>query len=177
MQYKNDLVSRMENIKNNFILVMAAISLFYDKRSYPILNESKISFGTNSIDFKQVADMMKNENNRKITCDEFGKMGLRILTKESVRLIEDYCKKSGQLSKLKSQTWWQFARIISNSISHNFIFEFRPGDKKELPVTWNNKTIDLSMDNTLIGTLSLFGYSDAWKLFEEMNLFVKIKLV
>lgn len=169
---KSDLISQMENVKNNFILIMASISLFSNERSYPILDESKVSFGTNSIDFKQVANMMRIENDRKIACDEFGKMGLRILTKESVRIIMDYSDKSGQFSILKSQKWYEFARIIGNSLSHNFKFEFRSSDRRVLPVTWDNRTIDLSMNNTDM-KLSFFGYSEAWKLFDEMNLFVK----
>ena len=169
---KTELLSQLENAKNNFILVLASTSLFSNKKTYPILEELNCKFGKYSIPFKQVANMMKKENDRNIACKEFVNMGLRILIKESFELIKDYSENTNQKQIFQKQTWYQFARIIRNCLSHNFKFQFNPYDKTLLPITWKNKTIDISFDNTHL-QLSFFGYVEAWELFDEMNLFVK----
>ena len=76
---KKELLSQLENAKNNYILVLASSSLFSNEKSYPLLNESNCKFGNYSIDFKQVTKMMKKEKDKLIACKEFIKMGLRTL--------------------------------------------------------------------------------------------------
>ena len=115
--------------------------------------------------------MMRKENDRNIACKEFVNMGLRILIKESFELIKDYSDNTSQTQLFKNQSWYQFARIIRNCLSHNFKFQFRDHDKTLLPLVWKNKTIDISLDTTHL-QLSFFGYVEAWELFDEMNLFV-----
>ncbi len=169
---KSELLSQLENAKNNFILVLASTSLFSNEKIYPILEESNCKFGTYSIQFKQVAEMMKKENDRNIACKEFINMGLRILIKETFELIKDYSRETQQKQIFESQQWFQFARIIRNCLSHNFKFQFNNHDKSLLPISWKNRTIDISLANTHL-QLSFFGYVEAWELFDEMNLFVK----
>jgi len=169
---KTELLSQLENAKNNFILVLASTSLFSNEKTYPILDESNCKFGTYSIEFKQVANMMKKESDRKIACKEFVNMGLRILIKETFELIKDYSKETRQERIFKSQNCYQFARIIRNCLSHNFKFQFNKCDKTLLPLSWNNKTIDSSLDSTHL-QLSFFGYVEAWELFDELHSFVK----
>jgi hypothetical protein len=172
---KSELLAQLENAKNNFILVLASTSLLSNEKAYPILEESNCKFGKYSIDFKQVANIMKKESDRKIACKEYVNMGIRILIKETFELIKDYSKKTKQEQTLKSQNWYEFARIIRNCLSHNFKIQFSNYDKKLLPLRWNNKTIDTSFDNTYL-QLSFFGYVEAWELFNKMYLFVKNSL-
>ena len=169
---KNELLSQLENAKNNFILVLASISLFSNEKAYPILDESNCKLGKYSIEFKQVSNMMKKESDRNIACKEFVNMGLRILIKETFELIKDYSKETQQEKTFKSQNWYEFARMIRNCLSHNFKFQFNKYDKSLLPLSWNNKTIDISLDNTHL-QLSFFGYVEAWELFGELYSFVK----
>lgn len=161
---KYELLSQMENAKNNYLLVLAACSLFSNDKTYPILEESFCSFGSYSFHFKQVADMMKIKGDREIACKEFIKMGLRTIVKEMFELIRDYCVKTRQENIFKGKIWYQFSRLIRNCLSHNFKFEFRLHDKKILPVVWKGKEINISMDNTFL-ELSFFGYIEAWTLF------------
>ena len=145
---KTELLSQLENAKNNFILVLASTSLFSNEKTYPILDESTCKFGKYSIEFKQVANMMKKESDRNIACKEYVNMGLRILIKETFELVKDYSKETQQKHTFESQSWFQFARIIRNCLSHNFKFQFNDYDKTLLPISWKNKTIDVSFDNT-----------------------------
>jgi hypothetical protein len=70
----------------------------------------------------------------------------RNLFKESFRITLSYCIKTNQNRALKAQKWFRFARIIANSASHNFILEFRPFDRSQLPVTYRGLTIDVSSE-------------------------------
>jgi hypothetical protein len=172
---KTEILSQLENAKNNFILVLASTSLFSDERTYSILDESECNFGTYSISFNQVSNLMRKKYDRNIACKEFVNMGLRILIKETFELIKDYSIETQQEQLLKSQNWYQFARCIRNCLSHNFKFQFHNETGKilyKLPIYWKNKIIDISLDNTPL-QLSFFGYIEAWELFDEMNLFVK----
>jgi len=45
---KSELMSQLENAKNNYILGLSAISLFSNEKVYPILEESQAKFGTYS---------------------------------------------------------------------------------------------------------------------------------
>lgn len=169
---KKKLLSQLENAKNNFILVLASTYLLSNEKSYPILDESSCKFGTYSINFKQIANMMRKKEDRDIACKEFINMGLRSLIRESFELIEDYSDNTNQKLVFQNQDWYQFARIIRSCLSCNSKFQFDEYDKLLLPITWKNRTIDMSLDNTHL-QLSFFGYVEAWKLFNEMNLFVK----
>ncbi len=70
----------------------------------------------------------------------------RNLFKESFRITTAYCRSSSQLNALKANNWFEFARIITNSLSHNFRLEFRPYDLSRLPVSYKGVTIDSSLD-------------------------------
>ena len=49
---KSELISQLENAKNNYILGLSAISLFSNAKVYPILEESHAIFGTYTVEFK-----------------------------------------------------------------------------------------------------------------------------
>lgn len=163
---KDDLISQLQNAKNNYILGLAAVSLFSNKKSLSILKESYASFGKYRVQFDQVNNLLSNLSDRNIAVNEFINSQIRVLIKESFELIKDYCADTNQNSTFKAEPWYQFARIIRNCLSHNFRFEFRSNDNKLLPVSWKNKTIDSSMDGQYL-MLEFFGYVETWELFEE----------
>jgi len=172
---KSELISQLENAKNNYILGLAAISLFSNEKSYPILEESNASFGTYKIDFKQVKNLLSIKNDRDIAMKEFLTLFIRALIKESFELLKNYCEENHQENIFKSEQWYQFARMIRNCLSHNFKFEFNKYDKSILPVSWKSKTIDISMDGSHL-KLEFFGYVETWELFSEFQNFAQNRL-
>jgi hypothetical protein len=70
----------------------------------------------------------------------------RNLLKEAFRLTAAYCDSTNQRVALKSQAWYQFARVLVNCLSHNFRLEFRAYDKQVLPVSFREHTITEGMD-------------------------------
>ena len=70
----------------------------------------------------------------------------RNFLKEVFRITQSFCKKTDQANKMAAEHWYQFTRILVNSLSHNFRLDYRPHDKSQLPVTYKNETLDISMD-------------------------------
>jgi hypothetical protein len=172
---KKELMSQLENAKNNYILGLAAISLFSNEKVYPVLEESHAKFGTYTVEFKQVKNLLMKPADRDIAIKEFLTSQIRALIKESFELIKNYCDETKQDSKFKAEPWYQFARMIRNCLSHNFKFEFREYEKKLLPVSWKSRTIDVSMDGNYL-ELKFFGYVETWELFTEYQTFVNNEL-
>ena len=163
---KKELIGQVENAKSNYILGLAAISLFSNEKVYPILEESHCKFGTYTVEFKQVKNLLMKPGDRDIAIKEFLNSQIRALIKESFELIKNYCNETNQVPTFQGEPWYQFARMIRNCLSHNFRFEFKKYDKSLLPVSWKNRTIDSTMDGKHL-ELIFFGYVETWELFTE----------
>ncbi len=172
---KKELISQLENAKNNYIIGLAAISLFSNEKVYPVLEESYAKFGTYTVEFKQVKNLLIKPADRDIAVKEFLTSQIRALIKESFELIKNYCDETNQDFKFKAEPWYQFARIIRNCLSHNFKFEFKKYNNTLLPITWKSRTIDASMDGKHL-ELKFFGYVETWELFTEYQTFVDNEL-
>jgi len=175
MLTKPELLSQLTNAKNNYILGLAALSLFATPEAYPLLDKNHVSFGPYTLTFDQVATLLRKPADRDVAVKEFLNMLLRALIKESFELLKDYCDEIIQADQFKTESWYQFARMIRNCLSHSFRFEFNSYDKSLLPVTWKSRTITLAMDEQLL-SLSFFGYVEAWELFIEFYDFADKRL-
>lgn len=79
---------------------------------------------------------------------EFYKSARRQAFKESFAIVDAYADTLPDSGVLKEQDWYQYARMIRNSISHNFHLRFNSYDRLVLPVSWHGVTIDGAMDGT-----------------------------
>ncbi len=99
------------------------------------------------IDLDQMAQEYTHHNTRfNETLKEFFKAQRRLVFKESFEITKAYADSVGAKASFKSQSWYQFCRIIRNSVSHNFHFQFNQYDLTVLPVSWEGVTIDVSLD-------------------------------
>lgn len=83
--------------------------------------------------------------------DEFQKMLRRSVVAESFEALVLYCHKSAQTDKLHGLTWYQFARILRNTVSHKRgeLIHWPDELKKKgiSSVTWRHRTLDIDMIN------------------------------
>jgi len=170
-----ELLSQLENAKNNYILGLAALSLFTAEGSLGHLEKSEARFGSYTLSFGQVAALLRNELDRDIAVKEFLNMLLRALIKEAFELLKTYTADTAQNTSLKGEAWYQFARLIRNCLSHSFTFTFNPYDRKMLPVCWRERSIEIQMDGAPLA-LDFFGYVEAWELFRDFNEFAQNRL-
>lgn len=172
---KLELISQLENAKNNYILGLAGISLFASPEAYPILEKNYAAFGIYTVEFGQVVLLLRSAEDREIAIKEFLTSQIRALIKESFELINDYCAGTGQAARFKAEPWYQFARMIRNCLSHNFKFAFNNYDNGLLPVSWRARTITSAMDGQHL-KLDFFGYVETWELFRDYQSFVQDRL-
>lgn len=172
---KPELISQLENAKNNYVLGLAAISLLSNAEARQILRSDQAQFGAYTVPFDQVADLLEGKENRDIAIREFLLSQLRALVKESFELVKSYCAESGQQQILRHASWYHFARIIRNGLSHNFRFSFSAHDKKILPISWRGRTVTETMDGQHL-ELAFFGYPEAWELFQDFHLLASDEL-
>jgi hypothetical protein len=103
---------------------------------------------------------------------EFAKMALRNFTLDSYEALFDYCKQTGQLSRMQSQPWYEFARMVRNSLTHTQHWRFRRRDLTRLPVKWIDKVIEADMDGQEL-TADFYDWWDGCELWGEMYAFAE----
>lgn len=82
----------------------------------------------------------------KIACDDLYALAYRSALTDLFTVTKAYCHDTGQLDKLRAQSWFAFWRILRNCFAHDMAFNFNPAERALLPVTWSGVTIDLSMN-------------------------------
>lgn len=117
---------------------------FLSQRLY-ILPEGNITFK----DFVKSIEK-KNLDGLKITIENASKTIVRNFFKECFRITESYCYDSKQQELLKTQIWYEFYRVVTNSLSHDFKFNFNKKDLKKLPITYKKYSIDNSNNSKRI---------------------------
>lgn len=172
---KVELLSQLENVKNNYILGLASVSVLSESFAANHLRQSHCAFGTYFVEFRQVAALLESKPDREMALKEFTTMLLRGLLKESFETVRAYAKSSQQRAALKAQPWFQFFRLIRNCVSHNFHFEFTEDDKKLLPVSWHGRTVDKNLDGKPL-EIAFLGYDGVWALFSELVNFADTQL-
>src|SRR5205823_14773826 len=76
---------------------------------------------------------------------ELSKMLLRNFTQDCFEAVTDYCERSSQLQEMRAELSYQFARLVRNCLTHTQCWRFQPSDLTLLPITWNGKTLDASL--------------------------------
>lgn len=102
---------------------------------------------------------------------QFWNSARRNLIKEAFEITKAYAKANSCTDLLKQQPWYQFARMVRNSLSHDFHIKFQPNDFHHLPVSWQGKTISSSMDGLSLPSDILDPYT-TWILFDQIYKFV-----
>ena len=151
------------------------MAVFSHDEYYPQLENSACNFGPYSLPFGQVAGLLKRQKDRDVAVNEFMKMLLRALVKETFELIKNYCRISSQRDVFETQPFYSSARLIGNGLSHDLKLVITKKDRELLPVHWKKKTITEAMNGNQL-ELSFFGYEEAWELFQEIQAFARTSL-
>ena len=172
---KNDLIAQLENVKNNYFMGLAAISLMSESFAIKHLKQSTCNFGSYSISFHPLASLLAVELDKRIAMKEFTTMLIRGLLKESYEIVKFYVETNAQADKFKSQDWFHFYRLIRNAVSHNFHFDFGKFDKTLLPISWNGRIIDITLNEKPL-EIAFLGYDGIWELFSDLKKFADHRL-
>lgn len=125
--------------------------------------------------FPDIEQFVDNEVALKIATEELYASAHREAVKELFPLTKYYCHSTGQLPVLKSQSWFQFWRILRNCWSHDMKFNFNPDEKSLLPVEWSGVIIDISMNGKEL-THGGCSYEKIRELIEAAQEFVQYEV-
>lgn len=105
-----------------------------------ILDEVKTMLPEGVITLGEFVDKLSDEygdDALKTVSQNANRAVTRGLFKDVFRITQAFCKKQGYLPLMKEESWYQVARLIANSLSHNFRIEYRQNDRKYLPLEYN----------------------------------------
>ncbi len=172
---KEELVNQLTHTKNNYIIGLAALSVFNSGQAEPLLERHAAAFGDYTVTFDQVAQLLKKAPEHGIVLSEFNKMLMRTTIIESFEHIKEYCQNTNQYPLLKKQQWYEFARIIRNFLSHNCRFIINKYDRERMPIRWGKLEITEQMHGRGLEADS-FGNIETWELFQQFETFVQNNL-
>jgi len=172
---KEELINQLNHTKNNYIIGLAALSMFNSGQAEPLLERHAAAFGDYTVSFDQVAELLKKKPEHGVVLSEFNKMLMRTIIIESFEHIKEYCQNTSQYPLLKNQKWYEFARIIRNFLSHNCRFIINKYDRARLPIKWGELEITEQMHGQGLAPGS-FGNVETWELFQQFTAFVEKEL-
>lgn len=102
-------------------------------------------------DASQVTDEYKNRRSDfDESLEELYKFLRRNLIRESFDAVKVFAEVNGVKNELQNQSWYHFARVLRNAVVHNFMIEFDKHARAALPIEWNGRFIEASMEGTEI---------------------------
>jgi hypothetical protein len=172
MLTKDQRITQIINAKNNFYLGLAALALFQQEENYQALNSMSIQIsGKYGFEFKQVVTLLNHKELGDDARKEFSMMLLRTLLKEPFEMVRTYAKEHSL--SIRKQPWFQVARILRNTVSHDFRFDLNDREsQKVLPVEWNGLQITAEIHGEYL-SLEHCPLAFARELVNEFQGFIK----
>jgi len=132
------------------------------------------------IAYSDLADLLERGDTRVAITTYFVLNQLHALIRAPFELLSDYCEDydKAELSRhlvkeLHRADWYEFARIIRNTVSHNFRFRFSKHDKTRLPITWRGISLTADLEGKAM-TYESFWHKSGYELFLEMRSFAEV---
>ncbi|WP_146143559.1 hypothetical protein [Photobacterium phosphoreum] len=174
MNKNQEYLKQLVAIHNNLYVALACVSLLQDENVVSSLSENQVTIsGTDVIKFDFIAEHLNDKDNLAEAAQSLVMNTLKSTVKDCYEVVLAYAHEVDKLQVLKEKSWYQFARMCRNNLSHTQTFEFRSHDKTLLPVTWKGITIDITQQGQPIS--SKFGLLEVIDLVREMKLFVAEK--
>lgn len=185
--FESRILNHLTGMRSNFSFGLKFWGILRDPNIAPIVRQHRIIVKTDGIyaippnqslfipegeQFYELLLAGPKEDNLEHAANEFVKLQLRVFTTETFEKIKTYCRGTNTLSDLKQQPWFHFARLVRNGLNHDQHWLFRTYDRSLLPITWNRKTIDESMEGQEM-TWSFYDPFVALELWDEIYEFAR----
>ena len=118
--------------------------------------------------FGYIKYIYENDDVLKLATNQLRKSVLRSCLKETYEVLKIECSAEDRMVALKRAPWYQFLRMVRNSLSHDFNLNFRRHDKTLLPVSWSGLTITEEMDGKELPMLAFLTRVKALELIDEV---------
>ncbi|WP_315762904.1 hypothetical protein [Bradyrhizobium sp. SZCCHNS2005] len=132
------------------------------------------------ISYSDLAELLEQDPSRFSITTDFVLNQLHALIRVPFELLSDYCEDYDQavpgrklLNELRSVDWYEYARAIRNTVSHNFRFDFSKYKADKFPITWRSNSLTADLHGKAI-TYESFWHKSGYELFVAMRSFAEI---
>ena len=127
------------------------------------------------ISYADLAEKLEKEPDVHIVVSDFNLTQLHTLIRAPLEILRDYCEDyDAQIpdarlrEALKATSWYWFATLVRNAVSHNYRYEFGRSVRQMLPLTWNGFTLTEDLHGKPID-YQTFWHKGGYELFLEMR--------
>ncbi|GGB59125.1 hypothetical protein [Shewanella inventionis] len=160
MKSKNECLAKLNYLRETFWFSLGAYGLATKEPTAGVIAQHKIELAGN-----QIYVLAENEKGPEFwlkysvgfsealsdgSAKTFVRQTFLMMLLESFEASKKYAQANGQLDSFKKQEWYPFARHLRNAIGHNEVWSIG-NNPKDLPTTFRNKTIDVSLDGQPLG--------------------------
>jgi hypothetical protein len=131
------------------------------------------------ISYSDLADLLERDPTRLVITADFVLNQLHALVRAPFELLSDYCEDfdkavpdSQLVTAFRAADWYEFARIIRNTVSHNFHFRFSKYDRSRLPIMWRGISLTADLEGKTM-TYESFWHKPGYELFLAMRGFAE----
>jgi hypothetical protein len=170
------LEGRLAAVSTAYLMGIAAVDLLANPAARSMLAGRHATFGPGGLSFAaefdanalsvsldQVAHLLATPKNLEESLKQFCVVLLRDLVTIGFQLLEERSKAVGVMKELRATSFYQFARVIRNCVSHNFRIEYSNFDRSLMPLSWRGLALTRAMDGGPL-PLEFFGWGHAWTL-------------
>lgn len=165
---KAELRGRLQTIKNNYALVQAGIMFLAQPDAPEKFDEyfAAVSDHPEAKSTGYIRYVFESDELLALATNQLRKSVLRNCIKEMFELVKTYGLETNQIKLLRAAPWYQFLRMMRNSLSHDFYVRYKEHDLKLLPITWAGLTLTAAMDGS---ELPMAGFLTRMKILELMD--------
>ena len=126
------------------------------------------------LSYSDLADLLGQDPSRLAITNDFVLNQLHALIRVPFELLTDYCEDCDKetlgrnlTAQFRSAEWYEYARAIRNTVSHNFRFDFSRY-KGRFPITWRGISLTKELQGQAI-TYKSFWHKSGYELFVTMR--------
>jgi hypothetical protein len=131
------------------------------------------------VSYFDLAELLEQDPSRFSITTDFVLNQLHSLVRVPFELLGDYCEDYDQVAPgrmmmkvLRAADWYEYARAIRNTVSHNFRFDFSKYKAEAFPITWCGISLTPDLHGKTI-TFESFWHKSGYELFVAMRSFAK----
>ena len=175
----NETLQELKNYQNNlkfvYLLCYPAKALLKENITTDRIKNTKLQLDNEVIDFATIVKTIEDGNLLEELLVKIEGGFLKNLVTDSLASLKAYCKSTNQTSKLESQPWWTYFRVVKNALGHDNIWNFDGYYKRLLPVTYNGITITEELEGESM-SFAYFNGHLAWHLLNDVKDFINNEL-
>jgi hypothetical protein len=131
------------------------------------------------ISYADLAELLSDDPARLAITTDFVLTHLHALIRVPFELLDDFCQDydketrgAGLRAQFRSEDWYEYARAIRNTVSHNFRFDFSRYDNSHFPITWRGISLTADLHGKPI-TYETFWHKSGYELYLGMRSFAE----